>query len=204
MNPLSRAAARRKYRTLRRELSVQQQRSHADAVGRHFACARLMLCFNRFAVYAAADGEIDASPIAEQLLAAQKTVALPVVQRNRQLAFSRYTPDTPIRINRYRIAEPDPRGATPVAAASLDVVLLPLVAFDALGHRLGMGGGYYDASFAARPRALRIGLAHAVQFSASLPARDWDVPLDAVLTERGGFSFTARARRFFPQHAQVH
>jgi 5-formyltetrahydrofolate cyclo-ligase len=87
-----------------------------------------------------------------------------------------------------------------VATAILDVVLLPLVAFDAHGHRLGMGGGYYDASFAAQPHALRIGLAHTVQFCAALPVRDWDVPLDAVLTERGGFGFTPRARRFFGKY----
>ena len=123
-----------------------------------------------------------------------------MVQRQRRLAFYRYTPATPIRTNRYGIAEPDPHAATFVATAILDAVLLPLVAFDARGHRLGMGGGYYDASLAARPRALRIGLAHAVQFCPALPARDWDVPLDAVLTERGGFSFTARARRFFPPY----
>ncbi len=200
MNPAWRAATRRKYRTLRRQLSVYDQRQHADAVARHFAISRLMLCFHRFALYAAADGEVDASPIAEQLLAATKTVTLPVVQRQRRLAFYRYTPATPMRINRYRIAEPDPRAATAVATAILDVVLLPLVAYDAHGHRLGMGGGYYDSSFAARPHALRIGLAHAVQFCRTLSARDWDVPLDAVITEYGGTSFTARARRFFPRH----
>src|SRR5690606_40461575 len=65
---------------------------------------------------------------------------------------------------------------------------LPLVAFDARGNRLGMGGGFYDRTFARAPRArtLRprlVGLAHHFQQVASLPAEPWDIPLDAIATD---------------------
>jgi len=155
-----------------------------------------MLCFRRFAVYAASDGELDPSPIAEHLLAANKIVTLPVVEPQRRLSFYRYRPETRLLRNQYNIPEPDTRSATYVPAAILDVVLLPLVAFDATGKRLGMGGGYYDATFTQRLRPLLIGLAHECQYHAELPHRSWDVPLDAVITEHAGRGFTLRGRRF--------
>jgi 5-formyltetrahydrofolate cyclo-ligase len=62
---------------------------------------------------------------------------------------------------------------------------VPLLAFDARGHRLGYGGGYYDRSLAALPRALAIGCAYAAQEVAELPAEPTDMPLDAVATETG-------------------
>lgn len=171
---------------------------HAIAAARHFATARLTLCFDRFAVYLANDGELDAAPIVERLLAAGKLVALPVIGASRRLAFHRYRPDATLALNRYGIPEPDSMTTSRIAPATLDVVLLPLVAFDTAGHRLGMGGGYYDATFANQHGALRIGLAHALQRSADpLPQRPWDIPLDAVITEAGGRGFTIRGRRFF-------
>jgi len=196
MSPPSRATLRRRYRDARRVLSASEQRDHAQAVARRFATSGLMLCFKRFAVYAPSDGELDPSPIAEHLLAANKIVALPVVERSRQLSFYRYTPTTPIVRNRFDIPEPDTRVATQVSLAVLDVVLLPLVAFDDAGSRLGRGGGFYDATFGSRP-TLRIGLAHELQHHDELEHQHWDAPLDAVITDRAARGFTIRGRRFF-------
>ncbi len=64
------------------------------------------------------------------------------------------------------------------------VILTPLVAFDDDGHRLGQGAGHYDRAFAARPDALRIGIAWSVQRTGRVPNDPWDMPLDAVMTEK--------------------
>ena len=207
MNPQSRASIRRRCRAARSALTAFEQRQHAQRVARRFVVSGLMLCFDRFAVYAASDGELDPSPIAEHLLAANKIVALPVVEPKRRLSFYRYRPDTRLLRNQFNISEPDTRTATYVPTAILDVVLLPLVAFDAAGMRLGMGGGYYDATFARRLRPLLIGLGHECQYHAQLPHRSWDVPLDAVITECASRGFTIRGRRFMAvnetqQHAR--
>jgi 5-formyltetrahydrofolate cyclo-ligase len=196
MSPASRAAVRRRYRAARRALSRSEQEQHAEAVARRFVATRVMLTFTRFAVYAPSDGELDPSPIADRLLAMNKIVALPVVERARQLNFYRYDLDARIVRNRFDIPEPDTGSATLVPTAILDVVLVPLVAFDDEGRRLGRGGGYYDATFGARRRALLIGLAHELQHHHGLIHQKWDVPLDAVITECAARGFTIRGRRF--------
>ena len=80
----------------------------------------------------------------------------------------------------------------------LDVVLVPLVAFDRRGTRLGHGAGYYDAAFAFRHRSRRtrpvlVGLAHAFQEVDHIDEREWDVPLDVVVTDRAVIDCAAQA-----------
>jgi 5-formyltetrahydrofolate cyclo-ligase len=93
--------------------------------------------------------------------------------------------------NRYGIPEPASVADGWLRGRDLDVVLAPLVAFDDTGHRLGMGGGFYDRSFgiigrrAAWRRPFFVGLAYEFQHVDALAARRWDVPLHAVVTERG-------------------
>jgi 5-formyltetrahydrofolate cyclo-ligase len=75
-----------------------------------------------------------------------------------------------------------------IRARELDLVLLPLSAYDARGNRLGAGAGYYDrwlAPVRARARPWRIGYAFSVQQCASLPHAPWDVPLHGIISERG-------------------
>lgn len=201
MPSTSRAALRSRYRNARRALPISEQAAHARAAARHFAVSGLLLGFQRFAVYAPSDGELDPSPIARLLLAVNKIVALPVVGKSRQLSFYHYRPQGRFVRNRFDIAEPDTRYETRVPTQTLDVVLLPLVAFDDLGARLGRGGGYYDATFGARHRrrALLVGLAHELQHHPDIAHQHWDVPLDAVITERGVRGFTMRGRRFAPR-----
>jgi 5-formyltetrahydrofolate cyclo-ligase len=197
MNPASRASERRRYRAARNALTRSDQLQHAEAVARRFVASRVMLSFKRFAVYAPSVGELDPSPIADRLLAANKIVTLPVVERSRELGFYRYDDNTRIVRNRFDIPEPDTSVAALVPTAILDVVLVPLVAFDEAGIRLGRGGGYYDATFGARRHALLIGLAHELQRHEGIVHQHWDVPLDAVITERASRGFTIRGRRFF-------
>jgi 5-formyltetrahydrofolate cyclo-ligase len=160
------------------------------------AISRLPLFARRFALYAASDGEVDTRDLVDRLLERGRQVALPVVLPDRLLAFYRYSPKTRLVRNRYGILEPDTRTTPSISARTLDVVFLPLVAFDANGHRLGMGGGFYDATFGrVLRRPVLIGLAHSLQRIDDLDAEDWDIPLDAVVTERGIIAFTPRGRR---------
>jgi len=187
-----RQALRRTYRRKRRSLGRQRQAQNSLAVCRHFFSSRLALSASTIALYFANDGEVDLEPLLGRLLRAGKRIALPVVRqapgRAAVLEFYRYQADTRLVTNRYDIPEPA-AGAAFVPAISLDLVLVPLVAFDDQGTRLGMGAGFYDRFFAGVIPALRpniIGVAHEIQRSArALPAASWDIPLQGVITEDG-------------------
>jgi 5-formyltetrahydrofolate cyclo-ligase len=105
-----------------------------------------------------------------------------------QMHFRRWTPATAMQPNRFGI--PEPVDGLDIPADRLELVLMPLVAYSATGTRLGMGAGYYDRAFAFaldHPDAgpLLVGAAYSLQEVNSLPAQSWDVPLDAVITDRG-------------------
>jgi 5-formyltetrahydrofolate cyclo-ligase len=100
----------------------------------------------------------------------------------------RYRSDARLLDNRYGIPEPSIQEQQ-LPAWAMQVVLMPLVGFDRTGNRLGMGGGFYDRTFAFKrnrihARPLLIGLAHSVQEVAALPTESWDMPLDLIATEK--------------------
>ncbi len=180
---------RRRLRARRRQLSPLQRQRATQGVCAVIARHPLFRQARRIALYRAADGEIDPLPLARLARRLGKALYLPVLRPGGHLGFVAWREGAVLRRNRFGIAEPvGPR----LSAQQLDLVLLPLVAFDCRGGRLGMGGGFYDRTFAwmnkagsFRRRPLLVGLAHAFQQVESLPREPWDVPLAAVATERG-------------------
>jgi len=187
-----RQALRRKFRRARRALAAPIQDQHADALARHFFASGLALRGQVVGAYMANDGELRLDPLLARLLAAGKRVGLPVARsepgNTAVLEFYRYDRRTRLQRNRYGIPEPV-AGAAFLHRLAIDLLLVPLVAFDRRGTRLGMGAGYYDRFLGDLPDSLRplvVGVAHEVQRSPDLlPSAPWDVPLDGILTERG-------------------
>jgi len=188
---VNRNALRKQIRKQRKQVSRHDRIACAKQLTQRLGRQRLLLNSRHVAVYLPADGEIDTRPLIELLWSLGKRVYLPVlvpfaVQR---LWFSSYARDDALVTNRYGILEPERVHYRRIRPAALDLVLTPLVAFDARGHRLGMGGGYYDRSFRFlgqrhylnKPRML--GLAYEFQRAPRIPPEPWDVPLDAVATE---------------------
>lgn len=97
------------------------------------------------------------------------------------MIFRRWTPGDPLEMD----AAGCPAPLTMAETVEPDLVLTPLLAFDDFGRRLGQGGGHYDRTFAAMPKAVRIGLAYAGQRTERLPVEAHDIPLHGVLTEVG-------------------
>ncbi len=184
-------ALRRTLRTRRAQTSRAQRRAASVALARRLSSLPAFRRARCIAAYWPADGEIDPLPALQRAYAAGKTCYLPVLcpQRDGHLQFAPWRPGEPLRRNRFGIAEPTAPRRQWLSPRMLDLVLLPLVAFDGTGTRLGRGGGYYDRSFAFRRRAAvrrpgLIGVGFDWQRVESLPRWAWDVPLDAVLTER--------------------
>ncbi len=168
---------RRAFRARRGRLSKAQQDCHAALV--RDAIEPRLAAQDTVAAYLARDGELDLAPLVDACWRRGIVIAVPVLGR-RRMRFAAYRPGETMAANRFGIPEP----ATPCYVAP-SVVLTPLVAFDDAGRRLGMGGGYYDRYFAAAPSLPRIGIAHECQRAVALPADRTDMPLNAVVTERG-------------------
>ncbi len=125
-------------------------------------------------------GEIDIRPLLHALHARGQTVLLPRTPPIGQpLSFHRWTPEAPMRRERFGTAAPDGPEGVP------EVLFVPLLAFDRRLFRLGYGGGYYDRTLAALPGAQAIGCGFAAQELDAVPVGPYDIPLSAVATERG-------------------
>jgi 5-formyltetrahydrofolate cyclo-ligase len=133
--------------------------------------------------YSPIRSEIDPAPLMQELAARGMRLALPVIAaRDSPLGFRRWAADDKLLRGPLGILEPSPDAAEIVP----DIVLVPLAAFDRLGHRIGYGAGHYDRTLARlrdAKKIIAIGLAFAVQEIETIPALPHDVALDYVLTE---------------------
>lgn len=182
---------RNELRARRNSLTPTQQAQASLSVLRHLMRVPQFMRARNVALYIANDGEIDPEPIARQLWKMEKHCFLPVLRpdKRRDLWFVEYTPDAQLVKNRFGIPEPDFRSHHKMSAQLLDIVLMPLVGFDRSGARLGMGGGFYDTTFAFKQKKnsgkpYLIGLAHSCQQVNSLTTDTWDIPLFAIATEQ--------------------
>ena len=155
------------------------------------------------ALFLSQDGELKTQPAIEYLWHhTEHRVFLPALETKPDLhmAFVEYKETSHMINNQFGIPEPKTPLDQHLTGQQMDIVLMPLVGFDLHGNRMGMGGGYYDRSFAFKrqpqeamnPTQL-IGWAHSCQQVPQLPIEPWDVPLDGIITEQGFDSFTRKA-----------
>ncbi|EPT9137218.1 TPA: 5-formyltetrahydrofolate cyclo-ligase [Klebsiella michiganensis] len=182
----TRQQIRQQIRQRRRALTPEQQTQFAlQAADRMMAYPPVLLA-QTVAVFLSFDGELDTRPLIDQLWRAGKRVYLPVLHpfSPGNLLFLHYHPSSDLVVNRLNIREPklDVRDVLPLS--QLDVLVTPLVAFDAAGQRLGMGGGFYDRTLQnwRQHRLQPVGYAHDCQQVDALPTEQWDIPLPAVIT----------------------
>ncbi len=134
------------------------------------------------ATYYPIGSEADPTQLAAAAAECGCTLALPfVVDRAAPIRFLAWDLGEPLGIGPFGLRQPEPGG--PEVAP--DVILTPLVGFDARFNRLGQGAAHYDRAFARYPEAWRVGVAWSVQQVPAVPADIWDEPLHAVITEEG-------------------
>ncbi|HFC93552.1 MAG TPA: 5-formyltetrahydrofolate cyclo-ligase [Leucothrix mucor] len=172
----------------RNSLSTVQQALIAQKICQKVSQANCFRNAQHIAFYTPVKGE--ANPLALQN-EAKKSFYLPVLSTaNRfHLNFVKIDKNTKYKNNIYAIPEPIYSPQDIIPATQLDLVIMPLVAVDKEGHRMGMGGGYYDRSFAFKLDSntgspMLLGFAYDFQLVDKLIAESWDVPLDYIATNR--------------------
>lgn len=184
---------RKRLRAERAALSEDARTCLSKQIARHIIRSPLFNRARRIAVYLPNRGEVDPGPVIAVARARRKQLYLPVLDPGHphRLWFLPWDRRTRLQTNRFGIPEPVVSRGRRLSPRHLDLVLTPLVGFDRQGNRLGMGGGYYDTTFAFlagrnhwhKPRLL--GLAYGFQEVDALPHEPWDVPLSAIVTEAG-------------------
>ena len=172
-------------RAARRAVTPLARRRSSAALARRVSQLPAFRRARDVALYVSNDVEIDVAPLAVLALALGKRVWLPVVRPGGRMEFARSRPGGPVRRNSFGIVEPASLRRERRHAARLDLVVVPLVAFDRTGQRLGMGGGFYDRALAGARRPYLAGASFALQEVPRLPARAWDIPMNVIVTERG-------------------
>jgi 5-formyltetrahydrofolate cyclo-ligase len=185
---IDRKLLRQELRQRRRGIPAVQRIAAAESLAKRLLELPFFPDGGDVAGYWAMDGEI-ALHVLQLRLPQQFRYCLPVLSGDR-LRFAPWRSGDPLATNRYGIPEPAVEEASLLEPASMALVLVPLVGFDAHGHRLGMGGGWYDRSFAFRNEAgaarrppWLVGTGFGIQQVAALEAEPWDVALDAICTE---------------------
>jgi 5-formyltetrahydrofolate cyclo-ligase len=181
-------AIRREQRRVRKSLTADDRAAADAAIRRHTMHLPAFRRARNVATYFAFDGEPDIAALLSAKGNATKNFFAPIITR-RDMRFGRVGAGTRMRRNWFGIAEAQPEAIA--RRQALDIVLMPLVAFDHTGSRLGMGGGYYDRYFNflkdrthfVRPKLF--GIAYSCQQVELVPREQWDVPLWGVITEKG-------------------
>ena len=191
----TKATLRAQLRRRRRALDAAQQAQAARDLAAQLQQLPAFARARRIAFYLACDGEIDpAAALAAALARGAQCYAPVIADDGKILRFAEITARAEFRAGRFGIAEPVAADRDLLDARALDLALLPLVGFDRRGNRIGMGGGFYDATFAAIAGAgagattgrgpLLVVLAHEIQRVDAIDAEAWDIPLTAVVTDR--------------------
>ena len=196
MNASPKLLAREAAKCRRDKVHAALANSAPAAIARHFLDAIPLSEAANVAGYAAIGSEADPGELLRRLDAAGHVCSLPSVERRHApLVFRCWRPGEPLVSGEHGTRAPL-RGAPPCRP---EIVLVPLLAFDAEGRRLGYGGGYYDRTLAAlragAPGVLAVGVAFSAEEAQDLPEDEFDERLDWIVTEK-------EARRFGPAPAR--
>jgi len=186
---------RRAMRETRRTIPAGLREKYNAALNQQLMNRLLDLSPCKVSAYLAFDGEPDLSPSFPALREAGFQLALPFIETqadSTRMVFRRWQASDALSANTLGFSEP--RQGEELDPSELGVVLMPLVAWDINGTRLGMGAGYYDRALAPlrhQARPLRIGIAFDAQRTDKIPTDRHDIPLHELISESQRFTFPA-------------
>lgn len=203
---MNKSELRKSLRQRRAAIGRTERRRAAVSLTRNALRHGLLTRYQRIGIYLAHGAEISTLPLINRALMLKRACYLPMLScgRGMMLWFNRLQTGQTWVANRFGI--PENTTTQQLHARQLDLLFMPLVGFDDGGNRIGMGGGFYDTTLAYLRRRqvwrkpFLVGVAFECQrINGELPHDPWDVPLDAVLTERGLYRFKHRNTLPAPQ-----
>lgn len=188
MNQTRKSILRQTLRAQRQSIIQKDRAEFSSQAAQYLQASHLFQQSEYIACYFSTSEEFDTQCLIEIILNSNKKCYLPILSNN-QLFFVHYQKMDELQLNQFKILEPK-KATEKISLEQLQLILLPLVGFDKLGHRLGMGGGYYDRTFYsiqknANKKMIFLGVGFSLQEVELLPHDKWDILLDGVLTEKG-------------------
>lgn len=176
-------ALRARTREIRAAIPSEQRSALSKAIGKHVLS--LLNGADTVLVYVSKIPEVDTVPLITALLSRGIRVVVPIIERERQTLRLSYL-DDPSLLAVSTFSVPEPIGhEIPADPRDIPVVIVPMIAYDAKGHRLGYGAGYYDRFLSLYPHMQKIGIAFSCQEVDCIPADENDVCMDLIVTEEG-------------------
>ncbi|MXP56680.1 5-formyltetrahydrofolate cyclo-ligase [Pantoea sp. Mhis] len=183
---LKRQNIRQHLRNIRFNLASREKIQAANLLAQYSVNFSPIVKAEHITIFLSIDGEIDTYPLINQLWKKNKKVYLPIIHpfAKDHLLFSRYTLKTKIILNKLNFLEPILDITQIITLDLIDIMFIPLVAFDIRGYRIGMGKGFYDRTLKnwQKYNFLPIGIAYDCQLVNNIPESTWDVQLPIILT----------------------
>ncbi|MCK4869662.1 MAG: 5-formyltetrahydrofolate cyclo-ligase [Gammaproteobacteria bacterium] len=179
---------RKKICLERKKLSEKIRIHAAQIITQKLITSKIFKESNEIAIYIAINGEVETRLIIEEIWRAHKNCYVPLITTDTTapLAFICYEQNDQLVLNKYQIPEPANKARQHIEPEKLDLVIMPLVAFDSDNNRIGKGGGYYDRTFSFRRTThipSLVGIAYELQRLVKIEPNSWDIQLDQIITD---------------------
>lgn len=178
---LSKNELRSKMNSRLSQLTPEEYHDLNHSLYSNFLKLKLLNEANYIMIYYSVRNEVNTVRIIDYLLKAGKTVALPVCTPERDLKAGVISDLSQLQPAPFGLMEPGP-GAVILENSKLELIIMPGIAFDENGHRLGHGAGYYDRFLLKTPNAFKLGLAYDFQLLPEIPVESHDIKMNGLLT----------------------
>lgn len=178
---------RKKILSLRRALSLEERNMGSEQIFTRLCKEISFQKANNVFAYAAMTDEVQTLAILKMMLEADKKVFLPHIMGKRSMQPIRLKKITDLHAGKYGILTVDAEEGEFIEPEKLDCILVPGVAFDKMGNRLGMGGGYYDTLLPKAVKAVRLALAYDMQIVDKIPCELHDCRMNLIITEKASY-----------------
>lgn len=183
MNTTLKQAIRQKAKALRKNSLCKHKKIRSQEICQRIESMTVYKKAHHVGFYHAMPDEVNLLDLLDALSFTDKIAYFPIMNKDLTLTFVPVNNQTSFIQNNHGIFEPQTQNKYDIKIFMLDILFLPVLAFDMLGTRLGMGGGYYDRSLSNKKPSHLVGVAFQEQLYDLLPVDPWDISLDMVVTD---------------------